>query len=257
MAWDQNDPFKNILKGDIEQIERQAEARRREYFGQLISPYRDPQSRQTDSSEQERQTAEPKVDPHESPTEAQEREPIGNGDGDSNPTGIIGRAENKAGNPAPAGDGKEKAMVQSPIFGGLPDSSTLSGSRFANLQSHVFEAARPTDALEECFAAVLTASLYALDLLNSEPSGASENVAPTDERLSGAQTVLTAMRTVAVDWLSQGDGSRVQLLENRLAEIQANLTSDGNPKAMAKASSAKRRRRNGPAKKAKSPHGPE
>lgn len=99
------------------------------------------------------------------------------------------------------------------------------GIDLANLQSRILEACKPTDALDECFAGLLTFCACATFATRKTDQNLEGATAPKDGKPRAHPVeIFDAVRTGAIRWLSRSDETRMQELEKRLAEVQASLT---------------------------------
>jgi hypothetical protein len=124
------------------------------------------------------------------------------------------------------------------------------GIDLVNLQTRILEACEPTDALDECFAGLLTfcaCATFATRKTDQDREGAT---APKgDKPRADPAKIFDAVWSGAIRWLSRSDETRMQELEKWLAEVQAGLTT-------AKLPQGKRAPARGPRKNSKSGNGP-
>jgi hypothetical protein len=124
------------------------------------------------------------------------------------------------------------------------------GIDLVNLQTRILEACEPTDALDECFAGLLTfcaCATFATRKTDQDLEGAT---APKDDKhRADPAKLFEAVQSGAIHWLSRSDEARMQELEKRLAEVQGGLTT-------AKLPQGKRAPARRPGKKSKGGNGP-
>jgi hypothetical protein len=124
------------------------------------------------------------------------------------------------------------------------------GIDLVNLQSRILEACKPTDALDECFAGLLTFCACATFATRKTDQILEGATAPRDGKpRADPVEIFDAVRSGAIRWLSRSDETRMQELEKRLAEVQASLST-------AKLPPRKRARARNDRKNSKSANGP-